>query len=63
LGKRYTKTEAFAEFRATLTNVRRSRSAVSNDGQTVVLALWNDRFFFNERPVRYQEKRDNLTDE
>ena len=55
--------EAFARFGAVRRHVRRSWSAVSDDGGTVVLALWSDRFRWKDRPLTYDgSERPGLRD-
>ena len=44
---------AFATFGAKGRNQRWSWSARSDDGKTVVLALWKDQFDYTSRPVAY----------
>jgi hypothetical protein len=45
--------EAFAHFRVVSRDRRRSWSARSADGGTVVLTLWSDRFRWKDRPLTY----------
>jgi hypothetical protein len=56
MAKEWTKTEAFAYFGATLTNVRWSWSARTPDGTAVILALWSDRFSRKTNPLQYEEE-------
>jgi hypothetical protein len=56
MAKQWTKTESFAHFGATLTNVRWSWSARTPDGETVILALWSDRFSRMKTPMEYEEQ-------
>ena len=51
--KRWTKTEAFAEFNAQVSNPRQSWSARSTDGKTVVLTFWKDYFSYRSKPISY----------
>jgi hypothetical protein len=59
MAKVWTKTEAFAHFGATMTNVQWSWSARTPDGKTVVLSLWGDRFSWKKRPIEYHEREDD----
>jgi hypothetical protein len=43
MGKKWTKTESFAYFKAKCGNTRWSWSGCSEDGKTVVITLWQDR--------------------
>jgi hypothetical protein len=54
MARKWTKTEAFAHFGVSLTNVRWSWSGRTADGTTVVLALWSDRFTRKTSPIRYE---------
>jgi hypothetical protein len=57
MARKWTKTEAFAHFGVSLTNVRWSWSGRTTDGKTVVLALWSDRFTRKTSPIRYEAVR------
>jgi len=52
--------KAFAHFGAVPRNVRWSWSARSEDGKTVVLALWSDRFRWKARPLGYDGNEPSL---
>ncbi|PYB77275.1 MULTISPECIES: hypothetical protein [Rhizobium] len=51
--KKWTLTEAFAEFGVVRKNPRWSWSAVSADGKTVVLTIWEDRLDRSSDPPIY----------
>lgn len=51
--KKWTLTQAFAEFGVVRKNPRWSWSAVSDDGRTVVLTIWKDRLDFSSDPPTY----------
>lgn len=55
MAKEWTKTEAFHRFGASLAKVRWSWSARAPDGETVILALWSDRFSRKKTPIEYEE--------
>lgn len=57
------KVKAFAYFGTKLTNVRWSWSARSDDGKTVVLSLWSDRFRWKDKPLRYDGRERVLPDD
>lgn len=54
----WSKTEAFEHFGAQLENVRWSWSGVSEDGQTVVLVLWQDGVKGKGGELRYHDDED-----
>lgn len=56
MAKRWTKTEAFAEYGTVCGNTRWSWSGRSPDGQTVALTFWTDGFEdFKARPIVYDD--------
>jgi hypothetical protein len=57
MAKSWTKTEAFAFFGTKLVNTVWSWSARSDDGKTVVLTLWSDRFSRGSSPVTYDGRK------
>lgn len=57
MAKRWTKTEAFAEFGAKCSNDRWSWSARSQDDNVVVLTFWQDFFDYTTRPPSYPNSR------
>jgi hypothetical protein len=57
VGKRWTKTEAFAAFGAKCRNARWSWSARSPDAGVVVLTFWKDFFNPKTKPATYDDTR------
>lgn len=56
--KQYNKTEAFAYFGAVMDNVRWSWSGISEDGNTVVIVLWQDGVKFENGIPVYRDEDD-----
>jgi hypothetical protein len=58
VAKEWTLAESYARFGCVGKNPRWSWSARSSDNQTVVLALWTDRFSRKVKPMVYREATD-----